>query len=166
MIKKQLIISYEVFQHISELSMDDATLLLAARQATVNAYAPYSRFHVAAAARMVNGNIITGTNQENASFPAGICAERVLLSAVSAVYPGEKIQDIAISYNGDLGNSKRPLAPCGLCRQSLAEAETRFNQPIRLILGGMEGEIFVFSSVKELLPLDFSGEDLKDNSRA
>jgi cytidine deaminase len=165
MMKKQLTISYDVFHDITELSKDDAFLLNAAREATVNAYAPYSRFHVAAAARMMNGNIITGTNQENASFPAGICAERVLLSAVSAVYPGENIQAIAISYNGDLNNSKRPLAPCGICRQSLSEFESRFHQPVRLILGGMEGEIFIFSSLKDLLPLEFSRNDLEDNSR-
>ncbi len=163
--KQQLTIAYEVFSDISELPPDDATLLAAARLATGNAYAPYSRFNVAATARMKNGSIISGTNQENASFPAGICAERVLLSAVSSVYPNEPVQAIAISYNGETNNSNRPLAPCGICRQSIAEFELRFRQPIRLILGGMEGEVFVFSSAKDLLPLDFSKDDLDANTR-
>jgi cytidine deaminase len=163
--KQQLTITYEVFSDISELDPDDRALLLNARQTTANAYAPYSHFNVAAAARMKNGQVLSGTNQENASFPAGICAERVLLSAISAVYPNEPVQSLAISYKGDLDNSKRPLAPCGICRQSLSEFERRYHQPIRLILGGMEGEAYVFSSAKDLLPLDFSKEDLDENTR-
>jgi cytidine deaminase len=163
--KQQLTIAYEVFSDISELGPEDAALLSSARSTTVNAYAPYSHFNVAAAARMNNGKVLSGTNQENASFPAGICAERVLLSAVSAVYPNEPVQSLAISYRGDLDNSKRPLAPCGICRQSLAEFERRYHQPIRLILAGMEGEVYVFSSAKDLLPLDFSKDDLDENTR-
>ena len=158
-------ISYEVFSDISELSPEDAILLQSARKATGNAYAPYSHFNVAATARMESGQLLSGTNQENASFPAGICAERVLLAAVSAVYPNEPVDALAISYKGDRDNSNRPLAPCGICRQSLAEFELRFKRPIRLILGGMEGEIFVFTSARDLLPLDFSKEDLKNNTR-
>jgi cytidine deaminase len=164
MIKQQLTISYEVFSDITELSPEDALLLRTARLATGDAYAPYSRFSVAATARTKNGQLLSGTNQENASFPAGICAERVLLSALSVVFPNESIDALAISYHGELDTSNRPLAPCGICRQSLAEFELRFNQPIKLILGGMEGEIFVFSSARDLLPLDFSKADLEDNT--
>lgn len=163
--KQQMTISYEVFSDITDLSPEDANLLQTARKATGDAYAPYSRFNVAATARMESGKLLSGTNQENASFPAGICAERVLLAAVSAVYPNESVDALAISYKGELDNSNRPLAPCGICRQSLAEFELRFNRPIRLILGGMEGEIFVFTSARDLLPLDFSKEDLKKNTR-
>jgi len=162
--EQQLSLTYHVFSDLSELSGDDAALLNAAREATVHAYAPYSHFNVAAVARMATGKILSGTNQENASFPAGICAERVLLSAASSLYPGEAINAVAISYNGELNNSKRPLAPCGICRQSLAEFESRYKQPVRLILGGMTGEIFIFSSVSDLLPLQFSRDDLMDNT--
>jgi len=163
--KEQLLsLTYHVFSDLSELSGDDAALLKAAREATVHAYAPYSHFNVAAVAKMESGKLLSGTNQENASFPAGICAERVLLSAVSSIYPGEAITTMAISYNGELNNSKRPLAPCGICRQSLSEFEMRFNKPLRLILGGMRGEIFIFSSVSDLLPFQFSKDDLMDNT--
>lgn len=162
--KQQFNTSYDVFSDTSELKAEDAELLTTARKTTGNAYAPYSGFNVAASARLKNGRIVSGTNQENASFPAGICAERVLLSAVSAVYPDERIDTIAISYKGDMDNSNKPLAPCGICRQALVEYEIRFNQPIRLILGGMEGEIFVFSSAGSLLPFAFSKTDLEDNT--
>ncbi len=163
--EQKLTITYTVYADIAELPAEDAALLNDAKKATLQAYAPYSHFHVGAAARLLNGKILTGTNQENASFPAGICAERVLLSAVSSVYPGEGIDTLAISYNGDLNNSERPLAPCGICRQSLAEFELRYHNPVRLILGGMKGEIYVFPTVSDLLPLQFSREDLAYNTQ-
>jgi cytidine deaminase len=159
--KKEIILSYEIYADLSELSAADAVLLEQAKKTTSLAYAPYSHFHVGAVARMSNGELITGTNQENASFPTGICAERVLLSAASSVYPGESIDTLAISYIGQREKSNAPVAPCGVCRQSLVEFEQRYKKPIRLILGGMEGEIFIFNSVKSLLPLEFSGDDLK-----
>ncbi|MGL6268365.1 MAG: cytidine deaminase family protein, partial [Chitinophagaceae bacterium] len=116
---------------------------------------------VGAVALMSNGLNVSGANQENASYPAGICAERVLLSVASSVCPGESIKTLAISYIGKGKKSNRPVAPCGICRQSLIEFEQRFKQPVRLILAGMEGEIFIFDSIKSLLPLEFSGDDLK-----
>jgi cytidine deaminase len=158
--KKEIILSYQVYADLSELQTDDAYLLEQAKKATAFAYAPYSHFHVGAVARMSNGELISGTNQENASFPAGICAERVLLSAASSIYPGESIETLAISYLGSGKKSNAPVAPCGICRQSLLEFEHRYKQPIRLILGGMEGEIFIFDTIKSLLPLEFSGDDL------
>lgn len=158
--KKEIILSYEVYADLSELQADDAYLLEQAKKATAFAYAPYSHFNVGAVARMSNGELITGTNQENASYPAGICAERVLLSAASSVYPGESIETLAISYLGQGKKSNAPVAPCGVCRQSLVESEHRFKKPIRLILGGMEGEVYIFEAASNLLPLQFSGEDL------
>jgi cytidine deaminase len=159
--KHEINISFEVYADISELPFADAELLSQARSVTKLAYAPYSHFYVGAVAMMSNGKIVSGTNQENASFPAGICAERVLLSTASSVYPGESIDTLAISYFGEGKKSTRPLAPCGICRQSLVEFEQRFKQPVRLILAGMEGEIFIFDTIKSLLPLEFSGDDLK-----
>jgi cytidine deaminase len=158
--KKEIILSFEVYADLSDLPADDADLLVQARKATALAYAPYSHFHVGAVARMSNGELISGTNQENASFPAGICAERVLLSAASSIYPGESIETLAISYHGKGKKSVSPVAPCGVCRQSLVEYESRYHKPIRLILGGMEGEVYIFEAASKLLPLQFSGEDL------
>ncbi len=154
-------ISYESYKDITELSEADSSLLLQARLATQMAYAPYSDFKVGAVALMSNGLTVSGSNQENASYPAGICAERVLLSAASSIFPGQSIKTIAISYIGKGKKSNRPVAPCGICRQSLIEIEQRFKQPIKLILAGMEGEIFIFNTIKSLLPMEFSGDDLK-----
>lgn len=158
--KKEISITYEVYENADALNADDAKLLELARIETKNAYAPYSNFLVGAAAKLKNGKFVSGTNQENASYPAGICAERVLLSAASSLYPGVAIDTLAISYQGLGKKSDHPVAPCGICRQSLVEFEQRFLSPVRLILGGMEGEIFIFSQAKDLLPLEFSGENL------
>jgi cytidine deaminase len=153
--------SFDVFDSISELSSEDALLLNEAKKATQHAYAPYSRFRVAAVAKLANGELITGTNQENASYPAGICAERVLLSSASSQHPGVAIESIAITYDNENGESNRPISPCGICRQSLQEYEQRLKRPIRLILGGMEGKIFIIPQAALLMPLAFTSDELK-----
>jgi cytidine deaminase len=158
---QQIPFSFEVFDSIDELSEKDRTLLAEARKATVQAYAPYSRFHVAAVARLSSGKILTGTNQENASFPAGICAERVLLSSISSVSFPDFAETIAISYDNKNGRSDHPISPCGICRQTLAEYEQRMNQPIRLVLGGLEGKVYLIGSASSLLPLAFTNDVLK-----
>ena len=154
-------ISYKVFDDISELNKEDAWLLNEAREVTKQAYAPYSNFYVGAAAKLVNGEIVAGTNQENASYPVGVCAERVLLGSASTLYPGIAIETMAISYHSGNGNSNQPIAPCGMCRQSLQEYENRVKRPIRLILGGLEGKIFLFEKASYLLPLGFTSESMK-----
>jgi cytidine deaminase len=143
------------------LNPDDAHLLDAAVEATGHAYAPYSKFRVGAAVRLSDGSIITGSNQENASFPAGICAERVALSAASAVAPGKAVIALALTYINESGAGQHPISPCGICRQSLAEYEQRFEQPIRLILGGTSGEIFIFQKATDLLPFAFNSQEFK-----
>ncbi len=161
MSKKQYQFSYEEFNSAQELSTPDAELLKQALAVTANAYAPYSHFLVGAAARLVNGEIVTGTNQENASFPAGICAERTLLSAAASLFPGVAIDVLAISYFNENGPGNRPISPCGICRQSLQEMEQRTGRPIRLILGGHEGKVFVIPEAGQLLPFAFTGEELQ-----
>ncbi|HET6255966.1 MAG TPA: cytidine deaminase [Puia sp.] len=158
--KKEYHFSYEVYESAAELPTEDALLLDKARETTVHAYAPYSRFRVGAAARLNNGQIVTGTNQENASFPVGICAERVLLSAAASLYPGMPVRAIAISYFNEQGPAGQPISPCGVCRQSLQEFETRTGQPIRLILGGQTGPIYVIPRSSSLLPIAFVADDL------
>lgn len=158
--KKEYSFSVYVYNAVDELSGEDASLLLKAQDVTGNAYAPYSKFQVGAVARMVNGQFISGTNQENASYPIGICAERVLLSAVSSVFPNMPIDTIAISYNNIHGESDHPIAPCGICRQSLHEYEERMNHPIRLILGGKKGKIYIIEQAGKLLPLAFNKDEL------
>jgi len=150
-----------VYDHIEDLDADDASLLADARAVTQFAYAPYSNFSVGAVARLVNGEIVTGTNQENASYPAGICAERTLMSVASSLYPGIGIDTIAVSYHNQKGSSDRPISPCGICRQSFAEFQQRTGNPIRLILSGMEGKIQVIENAAFLLPLGFGSDDMK-----
>jgi len=153
--------SFEVYDSIDELDKYDHDLLIAACKATEQSYAPYSNFHVGAAAKMTNGEIVSGSNQENASFPVGICAERVLLGSASFQYPDVPIETMAISYQSKLVKSDHPISPCGMCRQALQEFESRVRKPIRLILGGMKGKIFVIKSASLLLPLAFTNEELK-----
>ncbi len=159
--KKEITLRYEEYASDRDLPAGDAALLAAARDTTAYAYAPYSHFRVGAAARLVNGAIVTGTNQENASFPAGICAERTLLSVAATQYPGMAIETLAISYSHAEGVSDRPIAPCGICRQSLQEFGQRTGRAMRVVLGGMEGKIWVLPESGLLLPLAFTSEELK-----
>lgn len=161
MTRQEYHFEFEVYNTIEELEKEDAWLLDQAREITQNAYAPYSKFHVGAVAKLSNGQIVTGTNQENASYPVAICAERVLLSTASSLFPKIPIETMAISYNNTIGESDHPITPCGVCRQSLKEFETRTNHPIRLILGGLHGKVYVISNADFLLPLSFTANDLK-----
>ena len=158
--KKDIQFSVEVYASSNELNSADAALLESARKTTNNAYAPYSNFLVGAIASLENGQTVQGTNQENASYPVGLCAERVLLSGAASLYPGIAIKTIAISYNNLNGESDHPVSPCGICRQSLSEYEDRVSHPIRLILSGMKGEVYIIESAKHLLPLSFNATDL------
>jgi len=159
--KKEYSFTFEVYNSIDALKEDDAQLMREAQKITEHAYAPYSRFRVGAVAILSNGQKLTGTNQENASFPVGICAERVLLSAASSVFPGIPIEIIAISYRDDHNSSDHPISPCGICRQSLVEYEIRMKKPIRLLLGGLTGKVYVIPEANALLPLAFTNEELK-----
>src|SRR5687768_14349203 len=158
--EKKFEFSYEVYNDSSELSEQDAWLLGEARTVTEHAYAPYSNFHVGAVAILENGEIVAGTNQENASYPVGICAERVLLGSVATIHPKVPVNTIAISYNSSLVKSDHPISPCGMCRQTLLEYETRMGQPIRLILGGQEGKVYIIDTAKSLLPFAFTSDEL------
>ena len=118
--------AYEVYSNISELRKEDADLLVKARAVTKHAYAPYSNFFVGAVAKLNNGEIVSGTNQENASYPVGICAERVLLGNAATIYPGVGIDTMAISYDSKEIKSDHPISPCGMCRQALLQYEDKF----------------------------------------
>ena len=153
--------SYDVYNSIDELNEQDAWLVNEAREVTAAAYAPYSNFNVGAVAKLVNGEIVAGTNQENASYPVGICAERVLLASAASLYPNIAIDTIAISYDNTNGESSHPISPCGMCRQSLVEYEERVKQPIRLILSGLNGKVIIVEKANLLLPLSFGSIDLR-----
>lgn len=159
---QHLSFEYEVLTSSELLSKEDAFLLQQARSITAQSYAPYSNFHVGAAALLTNGEIITGTNQENASYPVAICAERVLLSALSSRYPGIAVTTMAISFHNHKHNkSRHPISPCGMCRQALVEHQFHFGQTIRLILSGQKGEVYIIKDASSLLPLGFSADDMQ-----
>jgi cytidine deaminase len=160
MTAKKFEFEYDVYEDISQLTEEDAWLLREARAVTDQAYAPYSNFHVGAVAILENGEIVAGTNQENASYPVGICAERVLLGSVATLHAHVPIKSLAISYNSEEIKSDHPISPCGMCRQALLEYESRLKKPIRLILGGMEGKIFIINSSSQLLPFAFTSSEL------
>lgn len=158
---KEIQFSVEVYDSSAGLTAVDAALLNEARAIAKVAYAPYSNFFVGAAATLVNGVTVKGTNQENAAYPVGICAERALMSAAATQYPGIGITAMAVSYENKNASSNNPISPCGMCRQFLAEFEERTHQPMRIILGGMSGEVYIVQTAKQLLPLTFTAGDLK-----
>lgn len=159
--KEEVKFEYESYNDISELNEADAKLVQDARDVTAKAYAPYSNFLVGAAAKLANGEIVMGTNQENASFPVGICAERSLLATAAMLHTNVPIDTLAVSYHNLNGESSKPVSPCGMCRQALREYEDRTRQPIRLILSGRDGKIIILERSTLLLPMSFGGDDMK-----
>jgi cytidine deaminase len=152
--------TFNEFDNEEELDPADRELLNSARKAASNAYAPYSGFKVGAAVRLAGGEIILGTNVENAAFPSGICAERTALSNASSNHPGNKPVAISIAAITEDGLTDDPVPPCGNCRQVIAEEEYRNNTAIRIILGG-KNKIQIIDKVVDLLPLQFTKESLK-----
>ena len=158
--KANINFEYEIYDSINDLNSSDKQLLEDARLITSIAYAPYSDFLVGAVALLSNGEKVKGTNQENASFPVGICAERTLLASAAMLHTNVPINTMAIAYNNLNGKSDVPVSPCGMCRQALHEYENRTNKPIRIILSGMKGKVFIIETASLLLPLSFSGDVL------
>jgi cytidine deaminase len=152
--------TYEVYTNHESLNKTDHDLLLAAKKSLINAHAPYSKFNVGAAVLLENGEIITGNNQENAAYPSGLCAERVAIFYASSQYPSKKIVAVAVSVKSSNQIITTPVPPCGACRQSMAEYEIKFESPIRLIMSGESGEVYISPSVANLLPLLFSSKNL------
>ncbi len=159
--KEEVRFGFEVYESSKDLATADMELIDAARKVTIKAYAPYSNFQVGAVAILKNGETISGTNQENASYPVGICAERVLLASAAMLHTNIPIETMAIAYHNLNGESNHPVSPCGMCRQYISEYETRMKQPIRLILSGMTGKVIIVEKAGHLLPLSFGENDLK-----
>lgn len=157
--KKELQIFVYEYDTVIELPEGDQELIFAARKASKNAYAPYSKFQVGAALLLENGEVIKGNNQENADFTDGICAERVALFYANANYPDIPVKAIAVTANNFNGLIEEPAKPCGSCRQAILEAEVRFNHPIRLILDGAK-KIMVVQNAESLLPFAFKPDAL------
>lgn len=152
---------YQEFDSSSELAPEDHTLLEMARKATATSHAPYSRYHVGAAVKLANGEIFTGSNQENMAFPAGLCAERVAVFSAAAAYPDSPVATLAISAKADAFPVNEPVPPCGMCRQSIVEYELKFGNKIRIILGGETGKVFIVNGMSTLLPFTFHEKGLR-----
>ena len=141
---------------LSELSETDRQLINMAIEGTSRSYAPYSHFHVGAAILLAHGKTFIGCNQENAAFPAGICAERSAIFAAGAQYPDQAVLTLAITARNTKGELiDEPASPCGTCRQVIIETETRFKHPVRILLYGRK-RTFVIDSIKQLMPLSFT----------
>lgn len=143
-----------------ELDGKDRKLIDAAKEATARSYAPYSHFSVGAAALLANGVTVTGTNQENAAYPSGTCAERTTLFYANSQYPDQPVDTLAIAARNESDFLESPIPPCGACRQVLLETEQRFHQPMRILLYS-KNDIYVLEGTKDLLPLSFGSEYLK-----
>jgi len=155
-LKRKVEITYELLER-STLSEETQELINAAELAILSSHAPYSNFHVGAALLLGDETIVTGSNQENASFPIGFCAERTALAAKISSAPKETITAIAIATLNRDGKALPPIAPCGMCRQALLEEETRQGADIVIYLLGNKNEVMVLPSVKNLLPFRFDG---------
>jgi cytidine deaminase len=143
-----------------ELPDEDLALLTMAKKSLENAYAPYSKFKVGAAVRLENGQLLGGSNYENASYPLCICAEQAVLAAAANQFPGEAVLALAVTVQNSGKEINKPGAPCGGCRQVICETERKNVQDMRIILQGETGEIFVFEKGSDLLPLAFDGSFL------
>ncbi|MEP0711218.1 cytidine deaminase [Algoriphagus sp.] len=138
-----------------ELDIKEQQLMMRARKVSEKAYAPYSEFHVGAAVRLESGEILQSSNQENVSFPVGVCAERLVLGYAGANFPDQAVTDIAIVARRKGDEVWAGVSPCGLCRQTINETEMRFNQPISILIQNPDGSILRFPGIQTLLPFKF-----------
>ena len=159
--KRKLEIQYTVFKNREELPNEDKMLIDKAKEISEKAYSPYSEFRVGAAVLLDNGEIFTANNQENASYPEGLCAERIALFYAMSQFPTEKIKTVAICGNPSKFELNHFISPCGGCRQVMLECEERGQQKMRILLSGTSGEVLLIEGVENLLPFQFSSKDLK-----
>lgn len=159
---KEMIIETKVkVCHYNELEGDDKAVVDAARAATANSYAIYSNFHVGAAVLLANGVVVSGSNQENAAYPSGLCAERTTLFWANSQYPKEAVKILAIAACTNGSELEMPIPPCGACRQVILETENRFKTPMRIILYGAKECYIIEEGIKALLPLSFTSDFLE-----
>lgn len=158
---KSLTIQYSESETTSELEQADQLLIQEAIKSADHAYAPYSGFNVGAAIRLSNGVIVTGSNQENAAYPSGLCAERVAIFAASSMYPDEIMETIAITIKTP-HHIIEPVSPCGACRQVIAEYENKQNKKIKIIFSGETGKSYTVDGIKNLLPMVFNVRNMNN----
>ena len=151
---------FEVFDSVEDLPKEVQLLMEKACESRNTAYAPYSKFKVGAAILLDNSEIVTGSNQENASYPSGLCAERTALYYAGAKYPEAKIKKIVLSAKSMNHHLVIPIPPCGACRQAISEYEVKQETPIEIYFMGESGKVVKAKSLKDLLPLGFDSSYL------
>ena len=161
--KYRVSFDYVSYDSIDELTPEESSLLARANTAREKAYSPYSGFNVGAAVLMGTGKVVVGSNQENASYPSGLCAERVAVFSAGANYPNQVIKMIAITAGATGREVLKPAGPCGNCRQAILEYEQKQQRPIVILLQGSAGPIYKCQSVADLLPLAFNSSFLSDS---
>lgn len=154
-------VSFSIQSNWETFNILERQLLLKAKKAVKAAYAPYSKFKVGASVLLSNNEIITGNNQENATYPNGLCAERVALFNASSNFPNQQIIALALTIDYTNKNIHEPVFPCGSCRQSILEYEERWKGNIKLYVIGPNDEVVIINTVKDILPLAFSGDYLR-----
>jgi cytidine deaminase len=154
---RNISIPVEVYDSVADLQPEDQMLVRHAREASATAYAPYSRFQVGAAVLLDNGEVVSASNQENAAYPSGLCAERTALFYAGARYPHAAVKAIAIAAQSGGQPYPRAVYPCGACRQVMLECEKRGKQPVRVIMHG-EQRTEVVRGIADMLPLSFELE--------
>lgn len=150
-------INISEFNSIEDLNSEEMLLTNSAKEAAKNAYSPYSKFSVGAAVLLENNEIILGSNQENAAYPSGLCAERVAIFYANSKFPNVAIKSIAIAAKNENNYTEQPIPPCGACRQVMLETETRFKSPIKIILYS-KNKIQIIDKATDLLPLNFTSD--------
>jgi cytidine deaminase len=152
---------YTILKNQNDLDAESRELMKKAKEALPNAYAPYSKFRVAAAILLTDGTVVTGTNQENAAYPSGMCAERVALFTVSSQHPGKAIKKLVVLARLDTQDELAPASSCGSCRQVMLEFEQRQSSPFEVIMQNQDRHWVKTTSAETLLPFCFSNESLQ-----
>ena len=163
MVKKEINIAFEDFGSLSELNAADQNVCIEAVKALENSHSPYSNFKVGVAILLASGKIVYGSNQENAAYPSGLCAERVALFSIGANYPNDEIKTIAITAQTNKFELLKPTTPCGACLQVMAEYEKKQNHQFEVLLYCIDGPIWKTKGVSSYLPFMFFEERLKSN---
>ena len=149
------------YNTIEDLDSESKYLVHKAKEATAHSYAPYSKFCVGSAVILEDGTVVTGANQENASYPLCMCAERVALYTVAAQYPGKRIIKMAVVAHKKNHKELVPAASCGACRQVMLEFEQRQHKPMEVIMLGPDEKWVKCPSAVSLLPFSFDGKSLE-----
>jgi cytidine deaminase len=159
LLKKESIV--QRYNSISELPEADQQLLRDAKAAVGSAYAPYSKFNVGCALRLENGMVVKGSNQENIAYPSGLCAERVAIFYAGATYPDIPVESMAITVKANDYIVNEPIMSCGACLQSMSEYELKFSKPMRIILQGETGDIYIAEGLRNFMPFMFWVDELR-----